>query len=630
MYSNHIKSATALRSFALKLFLMMFVSLSASAGPSFDCSKAATKVEQLICMPENSDLQEADQKLAAGYDSLRTAISFEQSRWLTESQKNWLEYRESCIHNHGYSNCLLQHYRDRIDALALGVIENPIRREQLPYSIILPGGLKGEFVLEQISGEEINEDGTSAQVQNTLLFRSASGDQPVWHSESNPDALMDVTIIHLSPGKVALHIEEEISTQDKIHGKITGWTRHYFVLSKDNKFFVQGDKETIRYPAWGPDTGHLITTRWVAGSDIPLLQVDERHIDEHNISPYLQARNLQRFYRFRFDGQPWDEQLPAPQQRLDAPDGAMRYHALYRDIVATHKPTAGTEKSCVEEGVDWTLATQGLNQWMHILTEAHKRGVAYSQAPAIVSTILASGERPKITDAQREMFAGLDFYRRKLEETYGWQEMFEEFRSLPTNDDSYIESWDFMNQKGFPNITNHCLSSTSLDDYEINPEPWFYSFWLRRHLDGTYDVAKLAIDYGLGPLKKQVIPVPQQTQPPTQETPESSWFKRLFDILIVDVVAMPFLLTVLLAFVLPWPKNGMKRTIVVILVAWMFTAAYTFYFHTPATLTKELDLPNSSVFVGLPGILLLCAALLIPVLLAGVFPLARYLVNRRR
>jgi len=73
----------------LRIFILLIVTcvlpVSTNAA-SFDCSKASSKVEKMICTDEA--LSAADEKLAEAYKTARTSSSDKQA--LKEQQRNWI------------------------------------------------------------------------------------------------------------------------------------------------------------------------------------------------------------------------------------------------------------------------------------------------------------------------------------------------------------------------------------------------------------------------------------------------------------------------------------------------------------------------------------------------------------
>lgn len=83
---------------------------TASSGPSFDCSKAATVVEQLIC--KEPDLGRLDGALASNYHAMRASDIGDGARTdLQTTQRLWMQVRNKCRD----AACIETAYRTRLD-----------------------------------------------------------------------------------------------------------------------------------------------------------------------------------------------------------------------------------------------------------------------------------------------------------------------------------------------------------------------------------------------------------------------------------------------------------------------------------------------------------------------------------
>jgi len=94
---------------AAALLVWSMIALPAEAV-SFDCAKAATKVEKLICA--DAALSKFDEKLNTAY---KAALQDEkQADYIRQAQKQWLKGRNGCRD----VDCLKASYQDRINELA--------------------------------------------------------------------------------------------------------------------------------------------------------------------------------------------------------------------------------------------------------------------------------------------------------------------------------------------------------------------------------------------------------------------------------------------------------------------------------------------------------------------------------
>jgi len=94
---------------------------SDTAGPSFDCAKAASEIERTIC--GDPQLAAADRTMAALFTALSTSAFGEGPSNFIKSQREWLKDRAMCVplNRKVYSSvaeCLLASYKSRNIALA--------------------------------------------------------------------------------------------------------------------------------------------------------------------------------------------------------------------------------------------------------------------------------------------------------------------------------------------------------------------------------------------------------------------------------------------------------------------------------------------------------------------------------
>lgn len=92
-------------------FLIVYFSTFYYAGAaSFDCSKASTSIEKMICM--NAELSQADERLMQSYQSALNRSA--DKKKLVQQQRNWLKYKRNVCAD---VSCLLDSYKTRISEL---------------------------------------------------------------------------------------------------------------------------------------------------------------------------------------------------------------------------------------------------------------------------------------------------------------------------------------------------------------------------------------------------------------------------------------------------------------------------------------------------------------------------------
>lgn len=94
------------------VFTIVSVAGTAQAAPSFDCSKAGTGVENMIC--DHPKIAQLDSDLADAYKTaLRDSPWASANRRIRAEQKEWITQRNRC----DTPRCLRQTYHQRISVL---------------------------------------------------------------------------------------------------------------------------------------------------------------------------------------------------------------------------------------------------------------------------------------------------------------------------------------------------------------------------------------------------------------------------------------------------------------------------------------------------------------------------------
>lgn len=174
------KNFSLLRALLRGIALLFGLTAPPGAAPSdVDCAGAASLVEEYLCAPENGELREADRLLSALFTRMRDELPAEKARWLQESHRNWLNARDRSVTG---VFSVLSRYRKRLEELERGDIVNPVSRGDLPYRVVLPGGLAGEFILEE-SRTESGGGPSRIEIGQRLIFRGPGPEQALWEGE---------------------------------------------------------------------------------------------------------------------------------------------------------------------------------------------------------------------------------------------------------------------------------------------------------------------------------------------------------------------------------------------------------------------------------------------------------------
>ncbi|MDR0548716.1 MAG: lysozyme inhibitor LprI family protein [Deltaproteobacteria bacterium] len=110
-----ISLAFVILNFLTALFILVLDSKPILAQPSFDCAKASTAMELVICGDET--ISEMDAYMAQLYTSLRHAPGVDKNA-LLKSQRNFVRQRDqACARSGDALNCLFDWYQNRINEL---------------------------------------------------------------------------------------------------------------------------------------------------------------------------------------------------------------------------------------------------------------------------------------------------------------------------------------------------------------------------------------------------------------------------------------------------------------------------------------------------------------------------------
>jgi uncharacterized protein len=111
-----MKNQTDFASFWLKIAVpavMVLTTVTAQAAdPSFDCAKASSETEKLIC--KDAELAELDQELASLYQVLLKNLPASEQKRLKAEQRGWVKGRDDCWKAADLRACVASEYRARI------------------------------------------------------------------------------------------------------------------------------------------------------------------------------------------------------------------------------------------------------------------------------------------------------------------------------------------------------------------------------------------------------------------------------------------------------------------------------------------------------------------------------------
>ncbi|MEB5776041.1 lysozyme inhibitor LprI family protein [Aeromonas caviae] len=91
--------------------------LASAATPSFDCTKAHSAAEQLVC--QDAGLAALDNELAALYPKAIANFSPEQAKEEKAIQRGWIKGRNECWKESNSRQCVEESYQTRITELQI-------------------------------------------------------------------------------------------------------------------------------------------------------------------------------------------------------------------------------------------------------------------------------------------------------------------------------------------------------------------------------------------------------------------------------------------------------------------------------------------------------------------------------
>ncbi len=89
-----------------------------ATGPGFDCAKATSEVEKLLC--RDAALAALDRELAAQYQKVLAATRGEERERLTAVERGWVKGRDECWKDDQARRCIEEAYRTRLAELRIG------------------------------------------------------------------------------------------------------------------------------------------------------------------------------------------------------------------------------------------------------------------------------------------------------------------------------------------------------------------------------------------------------------------------------------------------------------------------------------------------------------------------------
>ena len=163
------------------LFLSCSVNATDAVSPAFDCQKAKSQVEVLIC--QDNQLAKLDMQINATYQKVINQISSEEIANVKAFQRGWIKGRDDCWKAEQIKQCVQSSYETRLTELQIAAGEF-----EVPEPIQYECGLEANDTLTKVTAYFYNDTAipaamltvspTSDYINATnlaLLTRTASG-----------------------------------------------------------------------------------------------------------------------------------------------------------------------------------------------------------------------------------------------------------------------------------------------------------------------------------------------------------------------------------------------------------------------------------------------------------------------
>lgn len=183
------------------LIFLIFISVTASAQPSFKCEGDLSTQEELICAPENSELQRLDRNLSDLYQA-NLVID---ERDIRAIQRKWVAGRNECVD----VNCLTESYYSQVKLLSDNLWE---KRDKFVSCSKDEKAIAYKGILNSL--EQQNWSGLGNSYLSSIVFEKASrpGDGSVDLDRNGVvDQIAQISLLQMGKN-IANHYNEGLIT----------------------------------------------------------------------------------------------------------------------------------------------------------------------------------------------------------------------------------------------------------------------------------------------------------------------------------------------------------------------------------------------------------------------------------
>ncbi|MDP3479184.1 MAG: lysozyme inhibitor LprI family protein, partial [Desulfoprunum sp.] len=231
------------------IFLGWLALFSTGHAASFDCGKASSKIEKLIC--DSPSLSALDEDLDKAYKLVQNNSTHEEVQLLIKDQRQWLKgTRNAC----GDEACLAQAYSSRIEAIkpATGNVVHPLTKI-VTLESLAPVGHGYPEDIRQIDGDLVySHYDNSGNWKNIVNFDFTSGRWFNW-----VEGKKDPKLIAQDSRYIVFHTPHSASFPIEVISRKTGASLSKIKLkSWVQAAFIEGDRLVLFQTSPAPPYGY--------------------------------------------------------------------------------------------------------------------------------------------------------------------------------------------------------------------------------------------------------------------------------------------------------------------------------------------------------------------------------------
>ncbi len=475
------------------LCMLMTCAGLAEAAPSFDCSRAKSRVEKLIC---SSDvLQQLDQQMAAQYSVIKQKLSGADSKLLRDSQKAWLKARNKQVE----AIFVEQAYRSRLETLNAGLIHLSFATGQLPTKIEYGNGQVLQILSDVAEAtDDMYRTRTVAisirhdQGKIRKLFEASENIRVDWNQVESAEYIDSVDLLYSLPDKafvVVLHWHEQ-----PFRGAGSTTSKYYLRAASGGyiNIFDIGEGGSNNH-SFMPETVASSYGHWQRDGTTRHLQFFRVDLQRGGTSGFVKSMQ-KTIIDFDFaSGSVSEREAPLFEKNLETPVNP-KAAASYVDKMNEILEKVEARDRSYPDSTRCRSLVEGLEDFQMLYGKVGENRIPWEQFIYAASKLSGRAAEVKFQDRMILLAQELMRYQSVIEETDDWRGKFKEI--MKAGQDSYRYAFEYAAIKaheGFP-VLNQCE--------EFNIDGWIYGFWIRRYLNDQFELTGEILKNGLKALNK--------------------------------------------------------------------------------------------------------------------------------